>query len=58
VLFILCVVYLCSHVQSESTKDVNADRSKKQLEELEELNEDRREKELSKRNFFKTEINI
>jgi len=59
-LYIVLIVYLYQHVQSDSVKDHNADRSKKQLEELEEVNEDRQEKELSKSNsfIFPTKINI
>ncbi len=59
-LYIVLIVYLYQHVQSDSVKDHHADRSKKQLEELEEVNEDRHEKELSKSNsfIFSTKINI
>jgi hypothetical protein len=38
------MIYLCQHVQSEST----GDHSKKHLEELEEVKEEQREKELAK----------
>ncbi len=51
-LYIVLIVYLCQHVQSDSVKDHHADLSKKQLEELEEANEEKHEKELSKSNFF------
>jgi hypothetical protein len=45
----MLIVYICQHIQSESTGDKNADRSsKKQLEELEEANEQQRENELAK----------